>query len=643
MTTMSKVISFDIWDTIIKRNCHPEEIKLKTANYIVLKYNDGLKDKYKDIYEILKLRDTIEADLCKKAEDEGHDGECRIEDVFENLISDIFDGKTKLNASELLEVELQNEKDAIFINPDILPIFDKYKDLDMYCVSDFYMDSKSLKELLDFLKLPVNIKKIYSSADLLLNKRTGNLFKKFEEDLKIKPEDHIHVGDNPYSDIEMANSLGITTIKVKKTEFSFSPSRNRRMRFDLKTALKDNSTEENRIYNAGLELAPLLYFFIYSIIENGIKNNLDKIYYQTREGETFIKVHELINNNNPFGVDIPDGEIMEVSRMATFGASLDEFSINSLLRLWSQYKNQSMKSLFKTLNIDPAPFKKYFGKYDIVFDEDIVEPWFDLRVQKLFNDKSFTTQVESLLKIKREKLLEYFEKKLNIKNDDKPIFVVDIGWRGTIQDNLAYIFDKKQIGGYYMTLYDFYNLQPSNTYKLSFIDDKKIRDKEVANIITLLEWIYNPGTGSVIEYEQGEAIRKAKSKEISVVKHYIKPLQEGMFAGCEIINAYMKNHPYEASETKNVVYDLIKNIKKNPSKELIDAYYSMVFNDTFGSAEYIEKDNKLSFIQKMNIFKCRNILRKEDWKEAFMIYNNLQYMKILLNVKGSIRKVIKRK
>ena len=178
---MCKVISFDIWDTIIKRNCHPEEIKLKTASYIYLKYNNELKDKYKDIYEILNLRDSIEADLCKKAEEDGHDGECKIEEVFDLLIEQIIDGKTSLKSSELLKVELQNEKDAIFINPEIIPIFEEYKDLDMYCVSDFYMSSKSLNELLDYLELPVKIKKVYSSADFLLNKRSGNLFKKFEE------------------------------------------------------------------------------------------------------------------------------------------------------------------------------------------------------------------------------------------------------------------------------------------------------------------------------------------------------------------------------------------------------------------------------------------------------------------------------
>ena len=53
-------------------------------------------------------------------------------------------------------------------------------------------------------------------------------------------------------------------------------------------------------------------------------------------------------------------------------------------------------------------------------------------------------------------------------------------------------------------------------------------------MITLIEWIYNPGTGSTIEYKDGVAIRKAKEKERNVVSKYIKPLQDGMFAGAKV-------------------------------------------------------------------------------------------------------------
>lgn len=637
---MRKIITFDIWDTIIKRKCHPEEIKLHTANYIMLKYGNELKEKYKDIYEILKLRDEIEANMCKENKDAGHDDECRILEVFKKLQQEIFKEKNINISEELLREEIEQEKRCIFINPDILPIFEKYKDLKMYCISDFYMGADSLKELLDYLKVPVKIEKIYSSADYLLNKRTGNLYKKAEEEIEIKPEEHIHVGDNQYSDIEMAKSLGIETIKTTKTEFEFSPEKNRKFGLNLSCVKKEENNAEDKLFNSGVDLAPLIYFFGYSIVEYAIKNNIDKVYYQTREGETFIKIHELIKRNNPFGVNLPECDTMEVSRMATFSASLKEFSITELLRLWSQYRIQSMKALFKTLAIDIKPYKEFMGKYDINIEENIVEPWFDFRVQNLCADKQFTDKIQIELNRKREELLTYFKDKKGIENDDKPLFVVDIGWRGTIHDNLCHIYTNKMIGGYYLTLYDFYNLQPKNSYKISYLDDKNIRNNEIASIITLLEWIYNPGTGSVIEYKQGEAIRKAKTEETKIVKKYIKPLQEGMFAGAEIINEYMKYHPYEAIETKKYVYELIRSIKAKPSKALIEAYYSMVFNDTFGTAEYVEKDDKLSGLDRMNVIKCRNILRNEPWKEAFIIYNDIEYMNVLTSVKGNIRKIL---
>ena len=355
---MAKIISFDIWDTIIKRKCHPEEIKLATARYIVLKYENELKDKYKNIYEILNRRDEIEAEECKKNKENGHDDECKILDVFKILQKEIFKNDKQDISEELLAEEIKEEKRAIFINPEILPIFEKYKDLKMYCLSDFYMGADSLKELLDYLNLPVKIEKIYSSADYLLNKRSGNLYKKAEEELNVEPKDHIHVGDNQYSDIEMAQSLGIETIKTTKTDFDFVPEKARRFNFDLSVAKKKDDTKEAKLFNSGVDLAPLLYFYGYSIVEYAIKNNIKTVYYATREGETFIKIHELIKKNNPFGVELPDCETIEVSRMATFSASLKEFSVPELLRLWSQYRVQSMKALFKTLAIDIKNYKE---------------------------------------------------------------------------------------------------------------------------------------------------------------------------------------------------------------------------------------------------------------------------------------------
>ena len=36
------------------------------------------------------------------------------------------------------------------------------------------------------------------------------------------------------------------------------------------------------------------------------------------------------------------------------------------------------------------------------------------------------------------------------------------------------------------------------------------------------------------------------------------------------------------------------------------------------------------------------MLRDETWKEAFIVYNNLGYMNIILNFKAFVRKILKK-
>lgn len=641
-----KIISLDIWDTILKRKCHPEEIKLFTSKYIFLKYNYELKEKYRDIYEILKRRDEIEAEICKENQEKGLDGECRILDVFSRLKNDIFKNTEELAGleEELLEHEIQKEIDMVYLNKDLIEVLKEYQDSEIYCISDFYMSAEDLKKIINSVNPPFEIKKIYSSADYLLNKKTGNLYKKFEEELNIKPCNHIHIGDNPVVDIQNAKQIGIETIQIKNTDkIEFKNIRERKFDFKLKDAKIKAEKMEDRLFNLGIELSPILYFFNYSIIEYAIKNRIETVYYFTREGERFIKGHEIISANNPFELKAPEAELLEVSRMATFSASLKEFSIAELLRLWSQYRIQSMSALFKTLAIDIEKYKKYLGEYNLTIEEDIVEPWFDIRVQNLCKDEEFLKEVNKDIARKRHELERYFSNK-GITNEEGEMLIVDIGWRGTIQDNIAYIFPKKYITGYYITLYDYYNYQPKNTKKIKFIKDKELILNDIASIITVLEMLFSSNTGSVIEYKDGEAIRKLKKEEVQTVQNYIDYIQKGMIKGCEVINEYIKIHPYEADEFDSYIKDIIRGIKNNPDRDLVNVYYDLVMNDTFGTGKYINKKNqKLGKLERLNIIKCRNILRKELWKEAYIKYNHIEYINSLMDVKSLIRRIIRRK
>lgn len=402
--------------------------------------------------------------------------------------------------------------------------------------------------------------------------------------------------------------------------------------FNLDGIKVEEDCREKRLYNIGVDLSPVLYFFVYKIICYGIENNMDNIFYQSREGETFIKVHKIIEDNNIFGRKIPNGDVIEVSRIATFAPSLKDFSISELMRLWSQYSVQSLDDLFKTLDIDIKDYKKSIEKFGIDSSKKIEKIWLDDRIKKMFEDITLKEKIDIEIKKKRAELLKYFETK-GIYQDSNKIFVVDLGWRGTIQDNLAYIFEKKHIYGFYFALFDYYNKQPQNTTKQAFISDKKVVDEYIKPLVVLFEMLFNPESGSVVRYKDGKAIRKIKQTEYNTVIDWTSHIQRGMIEGVKVINGYMKKYRPTDAEIDDYIFNIVKKTKEKPPKELVNAYYSLVHNDTFGNGDYLDKGIHLSNWDKLNIIKTRNLLRKEDWKEAFFEYNHTYLLKFLLKVK----------
>ena len=646
-----KVITFDIWDTILKRTCHPEEIKVHTLRYYYYKEYFKIKEEYRNELTLYRLRDSIEVEEYEKAREKGVDGECNFREVLATLIERTHLGtetEKEILKQELPEYEINREIEKTYINPLITDIFNKYDKNTKYCISDFYMPKEDLIKILNAHGLDKKFKEIYVSADIMKTKRDeGHLFEYFSEKENIKYENMIHVGDNQHSDIDMAKRYGIETIKIpnpKKYNFDINNLGNIDLKLD--NIKKDISTEnlakltrenlkeyKKSLYNQGIEFSAIAYYYIYDIIIDAVLKGYDKIYYQTREGETFIKFHEIIEKNNPFPFKVPKAELIEVSRVATFAASLDEFNVQNLLRIWSQYRAQSMKALFKSLDIDIEKYNEYFKKYDIDKEMTIYEPWFNFKVTTLLQDKEFKKEIEEELKEKRERLLEYLKGKGIENKEGNKIYLVDIGWRGTIQDNLAFVLDKVHIEGGYIALFDYYNPQRENVAKRALIRDSKVTWEYVALTLTIYEMMFSSDTKSVAGYENGKAIRKGKKEEVDFVKNVILPIREGMIDGAKYIAKFMKERDIMEDMYLGYLYNLAREIKENPSKILVEAYYSLVYNETFGTGEYLNGRKKVTGLKRFNIIYVRNLMRNEPWKESLIVGNDLGFYVWLLNHK----------
>ena len=251
----------------------------------------------------------------------------------------------------------------------------------------------------------------------------------------------------------------------------------------------------------------------------------------------------------------------------------------------------------------------------------------------LFQDKEFKKEIEKELKEKREKLLEYLKGKGIENKEGNKVYLVDIGWRGTIQDNLAFVLDKVHIEGGYIALFDYYNPQRENVAKRAFIRDSKVTWEYVALTLTIYEMMFSSDTKSVAGYENGKAIRKGKKEEVDFVKNIILPIREGMIDGAKYIAKFMKERDIMEDMYLGYLYNLAREIKENPSKILVEAYYSLVYNETFGTGEYLNGRQKVTGLNRFNIIYVRNLMRNEPWKESLIVGNDLGFYVWLLNHK----------
>jgi hypothetical protein len=378
----------------------------------------------------------------------------------------------------------------------------------------------------------------------------------------------------------------------------------------------------------GAQSAPLFIGFALWIAEQAILQKLDRLYFFTREGEFFHKIFCAIN---PFGLLsghlVPPAKILEVSRLSTFASSMKDASIKEMSRIWSSFKIQSVSGLFVTLGMDIEKFSELLENLNLNKSDIINDPENSPQLHLLFETPSFTQALRNSLTYQRSMLQRYL-KQSGVDKDDR-IGIIDIGWRGSIQDNIALLIPDTHIYGMYLGLHRVINEQPFNATKAAYSFDSNIfsNPSVIFKNFDVMELLCNSPNGSVVGYilDNDRIIpnRNIDMEEAKLYGDFVEQFQEGVLIAAKQWQVYIESYVVSSNELQELSLHIWKNLNSATDQSLMDMYLQTPQQDLFGFGEVFKRNNypSLSTIFLSPILATRrrrliDYLRRVQWVEA---------------------------
>lgn len=577
-----KTLSLDVWDTILRRNCAPDAIKLRHARkqWLTLVDREGLLGNLHPV-DLLHLRRMAEAE----AADEHF--EYKIEDVAKCLSKTFTDGDEDF-AEKFLSSEMQIERNSISVDEVVGDIISRH-DGRKIILSDFYMPGHNIEKLLSHVGI-YNIDSVYSSSDHMATKRAGHLYDLALKNEALSPDQVLHIGDRFGADVTAAQKRGVNAFHY------YSPSHQPRLE-KLDRDFWSHMDGDDTVYARGLAmelghnpgsgpsvelLSVAATCFVLHVMEEALRRRVDKIFFCTREGDFFRRIYDVMVSRDVFDLGAyPEAVILEVSRRSTFAASMDDFSVDELMRLWSQYSKQSIAALATTLNVDIAEWAPVAKKVGLDVDELVDMPWRDPRVLAFVRHPRVSRAARVAIGGQRTALLEYLRAVGFEPDADTHRVIVDIGWRGTIQDNLARVVSGS-IHGCYFGLESFLNRQAANVSKTGYVFDANKRYPLHVAEVAGLEFLFNAPGGSTTGYRNGSALREVVAEEEAIVRGPVAVLQERMLDASAKIADYVKTHGLVSFDLVSFAREVVANFAAKPAVEVAEAFFRLSHNESFG-------------------------------------------------------------
>ena len=578
-----EIVSFDIFDTLIKRNVQrPQDI----YEIVQLIYE---KREGKRIEHFAEVRYESECKLWKK-----QNGVMTYEQIY-NLIYNLSESEKE----KLKKIELEVEEKSYRKNPGVLEIVD-------YCVksnkkiiliSDMYLPKLFLEESIK--KLYGNIfHRIYISCEVGLCKAKGEIYQFVLSELKTNSQNILHIGDDLVGDAINSRKNGYASywLKVKKDirpdmEFNkIDKILNSVIHADI-----NNMHFINGLKKLGAEtLGYLLYDFSYWLNRSIKKHDITEIYFLSREGRIFQKAYEVFFEKEHTHYLYLSRRSTSVPLIHMCKKPEDIFSIIKFR------KEETIAGIFARLGIAyedtniSFPADKIISRKKIktkYFKQIVIENW------ELIYKNSISEYIM---------LMNYLKQEIS---SDK-IAIVDIGWNGTMQKNLNMLMPELEIYGFYL------ELNNTKDSKMFSYGNNTIKTENLFAYRGIIESLFMANHGSTVCYKKEECfvpvLESIKNDDTTIIEE----IQSGAIQ-------YLKNHTeiieelYDGICHPDVSMEILKKLINTPSMKEIEMLKEIHFFDVqnrklivqkkYSFREFADSDWKIAYLKR--IFKLNIIVK----------------------------------
>ncbi len=585
-----KYIFIDYFDTIVFRKIHPDWTKKLWARKLSVLLNYGVSA---DI--ILQTRLFAEVELARQSINGVFNYRELSNNIYRRLCS-IKGFKYEDDEAEFFKltktIEEDIEIDSQTLNKKIIAFIreSRSKNIKIYIVSDFYLGKDSYIRFLKSLGIVDLFDGIYVSCDYRSCKANGSLYREVLNLLKLEASQVMMIGDNKRVDYYMARQEGIYAKCVNNSS--------QKKKYNTFKRKNDRGYLLKKIFNrsdAISNYAFSIYLFCDLLYKNCLRDSVQKLFFLAREGLFLKQCFDHYLKNKDSGIQT---YYLYASRNSTFGASLQDIDVENFNVLFRQYNDMSIEKFLELLNFTQADMEQVgvgnIGKEITCFHTS--QEFKELKENGVFIDiynKKRTQQKYNFCKYLEDSGYCYGEN----------LFLVDVGWKGSMQDNIFHMFGGNiKVCGYYLGLSGSGELSPNNIKNGILFDTVTFSSRTETDIYMLnmlfYELILSAGHGKTISYNNEGKPVLVEDEDVLTFNSIVNEIQKDVFLEFKKLSNIYLDNVIEQNEIK--VYESLHNkMFKSFGMEECNIFWRLMSAHRDSFLDLGTSYNKLIFALKM--------------------------------------------